>query len=71
MKTSICVSCLAALLLAGCGVSETAVTAAAAGKSKADEIEQGRQTVQNVQNQLDAANQQADAQRKALEEATR
>jgi hypothetical protein len=55
--------------LAGCGVSETAVTAAAAGKGKAEEIRQGQETLKQVQTQLDAASQQAEAQRKAMDAA--
>lgn len=69
MKWTICVSCLLAGVLSACGVSETAVTAAAAGKGKAEEIRQARETVKQVQTQLDAANQQAEAQRKALDAA--
>jgi hypothetical protein len=69
MRTTICVSCLLAVLLTGCGVSETAVAAAAAGKSKAEEIKQGQETMKQVQTQLDAANQQAEAQRKAAGQA--
>lgn len=69
MLKMICVSCLA-LMLAGCGVSETAVTAAAVAQGKAEEIKQGQQTMQKVQQDLDAAQQQAEAQRKALEQAS-
>lgn len=69
MRTTICVSCLLAALTAGCGVSETAVTAAAAGKSKTEEIRQGQETLQQVQTRLDAASEQAEAQRKAAEQA--
>lgn len=68
MKKSICVSCLL-LVLSACGVSETAVTAAAVGKGKAEEIKQGQQTMQKVQQDIDAASQQAEAQRKAAEQA--
>lgn len=67
----ICVSCLSAALLSGCGVGETAVGAAAAGKAKAEEAKQAQQALQHVQQQLDAANAQAEAQRKALDEATK
>lgn len=69
MKWTICVSCMLAGLLAGCGVSETAVTAAAAGKGKAEEIRQGQETLKQVQTRIDAATQQADAQRKELDAA--
>lgn len=67
----ICVSCLSAVMLPGCGVGETAVSAAAAGKAKAEEVRQAQQTMQQVQQQLDAANAQAASQRKALEDAAK
>jgi hypothetical protein len=35
-------------LLAGCGVSETATSAAVAAKTKAQEVEQAKQTEQKV-----------------------
>jgi hypothetical protein len=70
MTKSFCVSCTLALLLGACGVTETAVTAAAVAKGKAEEVKQGQQTLQKVQQDLDAANQQAEAQRKAAEQAT-
>lgn len=56
MKTSLTLGL--ALLLAGCGV-ETASTAATAAALKKQEIEPGRQSVQQFQQQLDQATQQA------------
>jgi hypothetical protein len=46
------------LMLSGCGVSETAVTAAAVGAAKEKEIEAGKQTEDKVKQQLDAASMQ-------------
>ena len=71
MKTlKILLSALACILLAACGVSETAVTAAAVGKGQAQQAEQARQQMDQVKQQLDAASQQAEAQRQAMESAT-
>ncbi len=68
MRKSICVSCLL-LALSACGVSETAVTAAAVAQGKAEEVKQGQQTMQKMQQDIDAASQQAEAQRQAAESA--
>lgn len=57
------------MLLGGCGVSETAVTAAAVAKGQAQQAEQAKQQMDQFQKQLDAANRQADAQREAAESA--
>ena len=59
----------ACILLAACGVTETATTTAAIAAAKAKEIEQGKQQMEQVKQQIDAANQQAEAQRKAMESA--
>jgi hypothetical protein len=48
---------LAASALAGCGV-ETASTAATAAALKQQEIEQGKKTMQQAQQKIDAAMQQ-------------
>ena len=48
---------LAAATLAGCGV-ETASTAATAAAIKQQEIEQGKKTMQQAQQKIDAAMQQ-------------
>lgn len=48
---------LAAAVLAGCGV-ETASTAATAAAIKQQEIEQGKKTMQQAQQKIDAAMQQ-------------
>jgi len=45
------------LLLAGCGV-ETATTAATGAVIKKQELEQGRKTMEQMQQKLDQANQQ-------------
>lgn len=47
---------LAALALAGCGISETATTAATVAKMKAQEAKQGEATKEQILNQIDAAN---------------
>lgn len=65
------IATLACVQLAACGVADTAVTAAAAGKSGAQGAAQASATLQQVQGQLDAARAQADAQREAMESATR
>lgn len=45
--------------LCACGLGDTAVTAAAGGKSKAQEIEQAQAMKQQVVEEIDKANQQA------------
>jgi hypothetical protein len=60
---------VALALLAGCGVAETGVTAAAGAAAKAKEAEAARDTRDRVQERLDAASQQA-AQRLEQVEAT-
>jgi uncharacterized lipoprotein YajG len=49
----------ALLLLAGCGVSETAVTAAAGAAAKGQEAEAAKETQERVEARLEAATQQA------------
>ncbi len=56
MKFVICISLIFAL--AACGV-ETASTAVTAAAVKKQEIEQGQRTMQQFQQNLDQANQQA------------
>jgi len=60
-------SVLAAFALAGCGVSETAGTAATIATMKAQEAKQGQATKEQVLNQIDAANQQAEQRLKDAE----
>jgi hypothetical protein len=60
----------AALALTGCGLAETGAGAAAAGVSKAEEVKQGQRTEARVQQQIDAAYQQAAEQRRAAEAAS-
>lgn len=55
------------LALAGCGLAETGVTAAAGGASAAQEAKQAKQTEARMQQQINAAYQQDAAQRKAAE----
>jgi len=70
MKTlKILLSGLACILLAACGVTETAGTTAAIAAAKAKEIEQGKQQMEQVKQQIEASNQQAEAQRQAMESA--
>ncbi|MBS1209918.1 MAG: hypothetical protein H6R19_2316 [Proteobacteria bacterium] len=70
MKTlKILLSGLACILLAACGVTETATSAATVAAAKAKEAEQAKQTLQQVQQQLDAASRQAETQRQAMESA--
>ena len=45
----------ACLGLSACGLGETAVSAAAAGASQADQVKQAQQTEARVKQQLDAA----------------
>lgn len=49
----------AVITLSACGLGETAVTAAAGGKSKAQEVEQAQVMKQQVVEEIDKANQQA------------
>ncbi len=53
---------LAAALLSGCGLAETAVSGAAGAASEAQQAQQARQTEQHVRDQVQAAQQQAAAQ---------
>jgi hypothetical protein len=46
---------IACLLLAGCGVGEVAVTAAAGGASAAQQAQEGLKTEQRVKDELAAA----------------
>lgn len=58
---------LLAILLAGCGVSETATVAATAGAAKAKEAEQATAAPAQVQGKLDEAFKQAEQKREAAE----
>jgi hypothetical protein len=55
------------LALAGCGLAETGVTAAAGGASAAQDAKQAKATEAKLQQQINAAYQQDAAQRKAAE----
>jgi uncharacterized protein YceK len=56
-------SMLVCVLLAGCGLGETAVSTAAAGASQAEQAQQATRTEARVREQLDAAA-KADAERR-------
>ncbi len=68
MRIALILMC--SLGLAACGV-ETAGTAATAAAMKKQEIEQGRATMERVQRDLDAANQQVAQRAAQAEEATK
>lgn len=70
-RSALLLSALACALLSACGVADTAVSAAAAGKAGAQGAAQASATLQQVQGQIDAAQANAAAQREALESATR
>lgn len=55
------------LALAGCGLAETGVTAAAGGASAAQEAKQAKDTEAKLQQQINAAYRQDAANRKAAE----
>jgi hypothetical protein len=55
------------LALAGCGLAETGVTAAAGGASAAQDAKQAKATEAKLQQQINAAYQQDAANRKAAE----
>ncbi|UCV20243.1 hypothetical protein [Ferribacterium limneticum] len=59
---------LAALLLSGCGL-ETAGSAATVGKLQADQARQAKDNMDTMKASLDAANKEAEARNRALEEA--
>lgn len=61
---------LAALLLSGCGLGETAATGAAQAKAQADQARQLQQADQ-LKQQIDQANAQNQARLDAVEDATR
>ncbi len=56
-----------ALVLAGCGVSETATVAATAGAAKAREAEQAKNAPAQVQGKLDESLKQAEQKREGDE----
>jgi len=57
---------ISVMLLGACGVTETAVTAAAVASSKAKELQEAQKTQARIQEQLDLANKQ---QQQRLQEA--
>jgi hypothetical protein len=62
---------LLTVILAGCGVSETASVAATAGAAKAREAEQAKTAPAQVQGKLDEALKQAEQKRGEAEEKSR
>lgn len=62
---------LAPALLAACGVSDTGSAAVTAAQLKAREAEQAQTTKAQIEQQLDAANRQAEERRKEIDAATR
>lgn len=60
---------MAMMLLAGCGVSETAVTTAAGAAAKGQEVEAAQETKERVEARLDEAAQQAQERLKQSEAA--
>ncbi len=57
-------------LLAGCGLGETAVTAAAVGASQAKQAEEAKKTMARVNERLDAAAKAGAERRDAADAAT-
>ncbi len=55
------------LALAGCGLGESAASAAAGGASKAEEARAAQKTLESVEQRLDAAQETARQQREAVE----
>ena len=55
------------LILSGCGLGESAATAAAGGVSKAEEVKRAHATQERVEQKLEDAQQAAAAQRAAAE----
>jgi len=53
--------------LSGCGLAGTGAAGAAGAASEVQEAAQARQTEQHIKQQIDAANQQAEANRRAAE----
>jgi len=58
---------MACLTLAGCGLGETAVSAAAGAASQADQVKEALRTEERVKQQLDAAAALEAQQRQAAE----
>ena len=61
---------LAMLLLGGCGLAETGVSAAAGGAQEAQQAKEAKDTEAKVQQQINAAYRQDAARRKAAEAET-
>lgn len=68
-RVQIACICLAALTASACGVGELGASAAAGGASKAEEIEQAKQTQARIEQQLEDAAAEAAKQREAIEAA--
>lgn len=61
---------IAPLVLAACGLAETAATSATVGKSAAEQAEEAKDIQEGVQADLDAAQAEAKRQRDAAEAAS-
>jgi hypothetical protein len=61
---------IAAAMLSACG-AETAATAVTVGKLKAEDAKRGQQQMEQVKQQIDQNLQQAEEQKKAIDEATK
>lgn len=66
-QTTALISISALLLLSACGVADVGVTAAANAKIQAEQIKQGKETINQVQADLDAAAKTAEQQRQKAE----
>lgn len=67
-RLSLATSAIAALfLLSACGVADVGVTAATNAKIQAEQIKQGKETINQVQADLDAAAKAAEQQRQKAE----
>jgi uncharacterized protein YoxC len=61
MRTrSIVTAATIATLLAACGVADVGVTAASNAKSQAEQLKQGKETIDKVQGDVDAATKAAE-----------
>jgi hypothetical protein len=67
MKTRTIVLMLSGSLAGGCGLAGTATIAAGSGQSAAEQAKEGRKAEDKVRADIDAAQQQAAAARKAAE----
>jgi hypothetical protein len=62
-RIAICLTCI--MLLAGCGLAETAATGAAGANADIEAAKQAKQTEEQIQQQMAAAQRAADEHREA------